>query len=173
MALILPYRGRHPRLHQSVFLAQDAVVVGDVEVGEGSSLWFKVVVRGDVSWVRIGKETNIQDSAILHVTGPDFPLVIGSGVSIGHGAVVHGCEVGDNCLIGIRAVVLDGAKIGESSIIAAGALVPEGAVIPPNSLVMGVPGKVTRKVGGKGLQRIRDTVEHYRVLVKDYREKSR
>ncbi len=168
MALILPYRGVYPKIHPTCYLAPDAVVVGDVEMDEGSSLWFKVMARGDVNWIRIGSETNIQDGSLLHVTGPDFPLVIGSGVSVGHGAVVHGSTVGDRCLIGIRAVVLDGSKIGEGSVVAAGSLVPEGMEVAPGSLVMGVPARVVRQVGERERKRIEDTIAHYRELNEEY-----
>lgn len=168
MALILPYRGIFPKIHPTCYIAPDAVVVGDVELGRGSSLWFKTMARGDVNWIRIGEETNIQDGSMLHVTGPDFPLFVGSGVSVGHGAVLHGSTVGDGCLIGIRAVLLDGSKIGAGSVVAAGTLVPEGMEIGPGSMVMGVPAKVVREVGPLERKRMQETIEHYRELVEEY-----
>jgi carbonic anhydrase/acetyltransferase-like protein (isoleucine patch superfamily) len=168
MALILPYRGIYPKIHSTCYVAPDAIVVGDVEIGRGSSLWFKTMARGDVHWIRIGEETNIQDGTMLHVTGPDFPLTVGSNVSVGHGAVLHGATVGDGCLIGIRAVLLDGSEIGAGSVVAAGTLVPEGMEIEPGSMVMGVPAKVVREVGPAERKRMQDTIAHYRELVEEY-----
>jgi carbonic anhydrase/acetyltransferase-like protein (isoleucine patch superfamily) len=149
-----------PRLAPDVFLAEGAVVAGDVEIGPRSSLWFHAVVRGDAESVRIGAETNLQDGAILHAD-PGFPCEIGARVTIGHGAVVHGAIVEDDVLIGMRAVVLNGVRIGAGSLIGAGAIVPEGRVIPPRSLVLGVPARVRRELSEDESARHRLAASHY------------
>ena len=123
MPIISPYGGRAPRLHASVFVAENAVVVGDVEIGEGSSIWFGTVVRGDVNHVRIGARTNLQDLTVVHVTSGTHPTVIGDDVTVGHRAVLHGCTIRDRCLVGIGAIVMDGAVVGPDAMVGAGALV--------------------------------------------------
>ncbi len=136
---------RQPELiHPSVFIAEGAHVCGEVTIEEGASVWFGAVLRGDVDTIRIGQRSNVQDLAVIHCD-PGFPCTIGEEVTIGHAAVVHGATIQSRVLIGIRAVVLNGARIGEGSIIGAGAVVTEGADIPPNSLVVGVPGKILRE----------------------------
>lgn len=142
--MIFSYKGITPVVHDSVFLAQGTCVIGDVHIGEGSSLWFNVVVRGDVNLVRIGQRTNIQDGSVVHVTHETHPTIIGDDVTVGHRATLHGCRIGNGVLVGIGAVILDGAEIGDSSMIAAGSLVAPGTKIPPRSMVMGIPGKVVR-----------------------------
>jgi carbonic anhydrase/acetyltransferase-like protein (isoleucine patch superfamily) len=134
-----------PRLGKDVFLAPNVVVLGDVEIGDGSNIWFNSVVRGDVNWIKIGSHTNIQDLCMLHVTGGKHPLSLGNGVIVGHRAVLHGCTVHDNVLIGIGALVLDGAVIEEGAIVAAGAVVTPGTVIPAHWVAMGTPARPTRK----------------------------
>lgn len=143
---IMAFEGHVPRIPASVTLMPGCVVVGDVEFGEGCSVWFNTVVRGDVNWIRIGANTNIQDGAVLHVTNGSAPLRIGSGVTIGHLAMLHGCTVENHCLIGMQATVLDGVIVGEESLVAAGAVVLENTIIPPRSLVAGVPAKVRRSL---------------------------
>ena len=137
----IEYNGQAPQAAAAAFVAPTAVLAGDVILEEGSSVWYGAVLRADTGRIRVGKDSNVQDNAVLH-TGPDLDVVIGDRVSIGHSAVVHGCTVGDDCLIGMHATVLNGAVLGQGSLIAAGALVTENTVIPPHSLVMGVPGKV-------------------------------
>lgn len=137
----IEYNGQAPQAAAAAFVAPTAVLAGDVILEEGSSVWYGAVLRADTGRIRVGKDSNVQDNAVLH-TGPDLDVVIGNRVSIGHSAVVHGCTVGDDCLIGMHATVLNGAVLGQGSLIAAGALVTENTVIPPHSLVMGVPGKV-------------------------------
>ena len=123
MPIIEPYGGRSPRLHASVFVAESGAVIGDVEIGEGSSIWYGVVVRGDVNAIRIGARTNVQDLSVVHVTTDTHPTILGDDVTVGHRAVLHGCTVRDRCLVGIGAIVLDGAEIGPDSMVGAGALV--------------------------------------------------
>ncbi|HDM78234.1 MAG TPA: gamma carbonic anhydrase family protein [Deltaproteobacteria bacterium] len=167
---IYGYRNKFPQIDPSVFLAPLSVVIGDVVIGEESSIWYHTIVRGDVNYIRIGEGTNVQDASILHVTREKFPLEIGNLVTIGHHAKVHGCVVEDRCLIGIGATILDGAKIGEGSLVAAGSLVTPGTQIPPGSLVMGAPAKVKKKLSPEEQERIVNTSKHYIELAAEYRE---
>jgi len=141
--MIFPFDEKTPLMAEGVFTAPDAAVIGDVQIGEESSIWFGTVLRGDINVIRVGKQTNIQDRAVLHVDH-DAPCIIGNLVSIGHGAIVHGAEIGDECLIGMGAVVLSHCRVGPGSVIGAGAVVREGTDIPPRSLVVGVPGRIVR-----------------------------
>jgi len=142
--MIRSYRGRTPQIPASAYIDPDAVIIGDVTIGELSSVWPGVVIRGDVNWIRIGARTNIQDGSVLHVMKDTHPLVLGDAVTIGHGVILHGCTIESNVLIGMGSILLNGAKIGSGSIVAAGTLLPEGAVVPPGSLFMGHPGKLRR-----------------------------
>ncbi len=142
--MIRSYRGRMPQIAASAYIDPAAVVIGDVTIGEHSSVWPCVVIRGDVNWVRIGARTNVQDGAVLHVMKDEYPLGLGDSVTIGHGAVLHGCTIESRVLVGMGAIILNNASIGAGSIIAAGTLVPEGTVVPPGSLFMGHPGKFRR-----------------------------
>ncbi len=164
--LILPFDGKRPQLAEDVFIAPGAVVVGDVSLGRGVSVWYSAVVRGDVHRITIGVDSNVQDGAVLHGTLGEWPVAIGARVSIGHHATVHGCTVEDDVLIGIGARVLDGARIGAFSLVAAGALVREGQVIPPRSLVVGVPGVVKRELNERELEILRRTPPRYRELAR-------
>ena len=167
--MILEYKGVTPQLDASVFVAPSACVIGDVHVGEKSSLWFNVVVRGDVNFIRIGSRTNIQDGSIIHVTRDTHPTVIGDNVSVGHSVTLHGCTVHDGCLVGIGAIVLDGAVIGASSLIAAGSLVAPGTQIPPRSLVMGSPGRVKRILTEDECRNMQSIADRYLQYQGDYR----
>ena len=142
--MLRPYRGVVPRVHPTAFIDDSAQVIGDVEVGEESSVWMAVVIRGDVHRIRIGRRSNIQDGTVVHVMNQTHPTTIGDNVTVGHAAVLHGCTVEDRCLIGMGAILLNGAHIGSDSIVAAGSLVVEEMKVPPRSLVMGSPGKVKR-----------------------------
>lgn len=159
--LILPFRGIEPIIHESCYLAPGACVIGDVILGEESSVWFHSVVRGDVNYVRIGRRSNVQDLCVLHVSEGTHPLNIGDDVTVGHGAVVHGCAIEDACLIGIGARVLDGARVGRESLLAAGSVVTPGTNIPPRSLVMGIPGRVKRTLTEQEVADIRDSARRY------------
>jgi carbonic anhydrase/acetyltransferase-like protein (isoleucine patch superfamily) len=167
--MILEHKGVAPQLAQSAYLAPGACVIGDVHVGEGSSLWFNVVVRGDVNSIRIGDRTNIQDGTVIHVTRDTHPTTIGNDVSVGHSVTLHGCDVHDNCLIGIGAIVLDGAEIGASSLVAAGTVVAPGTKIPPQSLVMGSPGRVKRVLTEDECKDIHSIAGRYLEYQEDYR----
>lgn len=165
---MFPHFEKEPVFGSRVFVAPSAILIGDVEAGDDVSFWFGVVVRGDVNWIRIGSGTNVQDGSKLHVTTDRFPLSIGDRVSVGHGAIVHGCTIGNDCLVGIGAIVLDGASIGAGSIVAAGALVPEGMQIPGGHLALGIPAKIVRPVSEGETQRIVTTAEHYVKLKNAY-----
>lgn len=145
------FNGKSPCIAGSCFVAKNAVVAGDVEIGRDTSIWFGVVIRGDEAQIRIGEESNIQDNATVHV-GEGIPAMIGSRVTVGHNAVVHGAVVEDDVLIGMHSVVLNGARIGRGSIIGAGAVVLESTEIPPYSLVVGIPGKVRGQIGEEQLK---------------------
>src|SRR3954452_1761008 len=152
--MLRPYRGQLPRVHPTAFIDHSAQVIGDVEIGEESSVWMCVVIRGDVNRIRVGRRSNVQDGTIVHVMKDTHPTLVGDDVTIGHGAVVHGCTVEDRCLIGMGAILLNGVTVGSGSIIAAGTLLPEGTQVPPGSLVMGSPGKVRRTLSDADLDEI-------------------
>jgi carbonic anhydrase/acetyltransferase-like protein (isoleucine patch superfamily) len=159
--MLRPFGGKSPQLGQGVFLADGAQVVGDVEIGDHSSIWFNSVVRGDVEKIRIGARTNVQDLSMIHVSSGRWGTTIGSDVTIGHRVVLHGCTVGDACLVGIGAVVLDGAEIGAEAMIGASALVTPGTKIPPRMLALGAPAKVVRALTDSELQFLRENAANY------------
>lgn len=159
--MLRPYRTRFPVVHESAYVDGSAQVIGDVEIGAESSVWMSTVIRGDVNIIRIGKRSNVQDGTVVHVMHDTHPTRIGDEVTIGHGAIVHGCTIEDRVLIGMGAIVLNGAVVGEDSIVAAGTLVTEGARIPPRSLVMGSPGKVKRALGDAEVASILEYAANY------------
>lgn len=159
--MIISYGEKVPKIHETVFIAEGSFIIGDVEIDEQSSVWFNCVIRGDVNYIRIGKRTNIQDGSVLHVTREKYPLIIGNNVSIGHGAILHGCKIGNNVLIGIGAVVLDGVTIGDGCVIGAGSVVTEGTVVPANSVFIGIPARFKKEVSEKERERILKTVDNY------------
>ncbi|BAT71597.1 conserved hypothetical protein [Thermosulfidibacter takaii ABI70S6] len=168
MGKMIAYKGVVPKIGKDVFLAEGSFVIGDVEIGDNSSIWFNTVVRGDVNYIRIGNSTNIQDLTMVHVTTAKYPTIIGDNVTIGHRAMVHGCVIGNNCLIGMGAIILDGVKIGNNCLVAAGSLVTQGKEFPDGVLIMGSPAKVVRELTEeeiKGFQRLAD---HYSALAKSY-----
>jgi carbonic anhydrase/acetyltransferase-like protein (isoleucine patch superfamily) len=166
--MLRPYRGILPRVHPTAYIDDSAQVIGDVEIGEESSVWMAVVIRGDVHRIRIGRRTNVQDGTIVHVMKDTHPTTIGHDVTIGHAAVVHGCTIEDQCLIGMGAILLNGVRIGTGSIVAAGTLLPEGAEIPPRSLVMGAPGKVRRTLTDSDVAEIQMYADRYVSYRLDY-----
>ena len=167
--MILEHNGIAPQIDASVFLAPSACVIGDVQIGEKSSLWFNVLVRGDVNYIRIGKRTNIQDGTVIHVTLKTHPTVIGDDVSVGHSVTLHGCTIHDGCLIGIGAIILDGVEVGESSMVAAGSLLTPGTKIPPRSLVMGSPARVRKELTDAECADFHSIAERYIKYQDDYR----
>jgi carbonic anhydrase/acetyltransferase-like protein (isoleucine patch superfamily) len=168
--MIRPHRGRLPVVDPTAFVDASAQVIGDVEIGAESSVWMQVVIRGDVHRIRVGRRSNIQDGAIVHAMKDQYETTIGDDVTIGHGAVVHGCEIRDRVLVGIGAIVLNGAVIGEDSIVAAGALVTERAVMPPRSLVMGSPATVRRPLTDDEVRSVLGYAQRYVQYRLDYME---
>jgi len=163
------FDGKFPLIHESVFLAAGARVIGDVELAENVSVWFNSVVRGDVERIRIGRNTNIQDNVTVHVTHFSNPTWVGEAVTVGHGAVLHGCTVKDRALIGMKAVVLDRAVIGEESLVAAGAVVLGGTIVPPGMLVAGIPAKILRPLNDAERKMVHDGSINYMMYVQHYR----
>jgi carbonic anhydrase/acetyltransferase-like protein (isoleucine patch superfamily) len=169
MAIIRAWNGKAPRIHESVYVAENAVVLGDVEIGAGSSIWFGALVRGDVNHIRIGARTNVQDYAILHVTSRTHPTVVGDDVTLGHRVTLHGCTVKDRCRVGIGAVVMDGAVVGENSMVAAGSLVPPGMIIPPGMLAVGSPARVKRELTPEEVDFFERSAANYQGYAEQYR----
>lgn len=159
--------GKSPADHGAAFVAENATLAGSVRLEEGASVWYGAVLRADTGRIVVGAGSNVQDNAVLH-TGPELDIVLGGGVSVGHSAVLHGCMIGDGCMIGMHATVLNGAVIGPGCLIAAGALVPERAQIPAGSLVMGVPGKVVRSVSEEQKAAIAANEAEYRELARQH-----
>ncbi len=166
---LFPYRGLLPEVHESAFVAPTASVVGDVEIGAQSSIWFGAVLRGDVMPIRIGARTSIQDNSVVHATGGWEPAIIGDDCTVGHSVILHGCTVGDRVLVGMGSVVLDAARIGDDVILGAGSLVTARSEIPSGVLAFGRPAKAVRPLTDDERQSLRDAVSVYVGLVDDYR----
>jgi carbonic anhydrase/acetyltransferase-like protein (isoleucine patch superfamily) len=171
--LILPYKGVNPKIGAGVYIAPNATIVGDVTIGDDSSIWFGTVVRGDVHFIRIGARTNIQDNCVVHVTNGIWPTTIEDDVTIGHGVIAHGCTIRSGCLIGMGARLLDGCVVGAESLVGAGALVTEGMEIPPRSLVIGFPAKVRRPLTEDELKNLRKSSPNYVGYKNDYLEQAK
>jgi gamma-carbonic anhydrase len=161
MALILPLGDALPRIGRDVFLAETATIIGDVALGDEASVWFGAVLRGDIGSIRIGARTNIQDNACVHLTDGISSTLVGADVTVGHGAILHGCTVGDGCLIGMGSILLDNCEVGAGSLVAAGTLVPPRMKIPPRSLVRGSPARVIREVTAEEGRMGPDGAAHY------------
>jgi carbonic anhydrase/acetyltransferase-like protein (isoleucine patch superfamily) len=166
---VRPFRKSQPRLGERVFVAHNATVIGDVALGDDSSVWFGAVIRGDVHRIRIGARTNIQDNCTLHVTTDTHAVTIGDEVTMGHGVIAHGCTIERGALIGMGSRVLDGAVVGEQALVGAGALVGEGMRVPPRTLVVGVPARVKRELTPEELARLEESWKHYVELKESYR----
>jgi carbonic anhydrase/acetyltransferase-like protein (isoleucine patch superfamily) len=162
--MIRPYQGKLPVIPASCYVDASAQVIGDVALGEHSSIWMNAVIRGDVHSIRIGSNSNVQDCSVLHGMRHRYPVIVGDWVTIGHNATVHGCVVEDACLIGMGVVILNNARIGEGSIIAAGAVIPENTIVPPRTLWAGVPGKQRRELNDAD----REMILHYAKNYLDY-----
>lgn len=160
MATILPFDGRSPEIDPDAWVAPTASLIGKVRIARDASIWFGAVARGDIDEISIGERSNLQDNAVIH-TEAGSPTIVGADVSIGHGAVVHGCTVEDGCLIGMNATVLNGAVIGAQSLVAAGAVVLEGTIVPPRSLVAGVPAKVRRELSDEEVAGLHGNAARY------------
>ncbi len=166
------FQAQFPQVSPSAFVQETAQIIGDVKIGDQSSVWFNCVVRGDINFICIGEETNIQDLCCLHVTHK-HSLVVGNRVTVGHGAILHGCEVGDDCLIGMGAIVLDGVQVGEGSLIAAGSLLTPGTKIAPGSLVRGVPATAIRPRSKEELEMIVQTAQNYVLYARQYQQQEK
>ncbi|PQP82016.1 gamma carbonic anhydrase family protein [Paenibacillus sp. PCH8] len=166
--MIIPYKGLQPQLHPSVYMAEGAKLIGDLRMGEDSSVWFNAVLRGDLAPIIIGQRCNIQDNAVGHVN-TDQPLIMGDDVSVGHSAIIHGCRIGTGSLIGMGAILLNGADIGEYTLIGAGSVVTENSKIPPYTLALGTPAKVIRELTDADLDRMSRTSLGYVTKGKEYR----
>lgn len=169
MALIKSFRGVEPRIHETAFVAENAVVIGDVEIGEQSSVWYGSILRADVNSIRIGARTNIQDASVIHVTSKTHDTVLEDEITLGHRVTIHGCYVETGSLIGIGAIVLDGARIGRNSLVAAGSLVTPNTRIPPRSLVMGSPARVKRELSEEEVKDLARFWQNYVQLSEYYR----
>ncbi len=167
--MILPHHGKWPQIHETAWIAPSADVIGEVDIGAESSLWFQVVVRGDVNWIKIGSRTNIQDHSMLHVTRRKCPLTVGDEVTVGHRVTLHGCTIGNRVLLGMGAIVMDEAVVGDDCIIGAGALVTQRTVIPPGSLVLGSPAKVARALKPEELAFLKQSAANYVGDIKEYK----
>lgn len=167
--MIAPYEGKVPKIGKNVFIAPTACVIGDVEIGEGTSIWYGAVIRGDRAKIRIGRNTNIQDNVTLHADA-ESPLVIGDYVTIGHNAVIHGCTIGDDCLVGMGSVILDDAHVQSGSVIASGSVVKEGGVIRSFCLAAGSPAEVKKELGPERSKKNRQGARTYCELAKAHRE---
>ncbi|HAP34965.1 MAG TPA: gamma carbonic anhydrase family protein [Bacteroidetes bacterium] len=166
---IITYQGITPTIDPSVFIADGVHIIGDVEIGKDSSVWYNTVIRGDVNFIRIGERTNIQDNTVVHVTNKKFPTHIGSNVTIGHSAVIHACTINDYSLIGMGAIVLDDAKVGPFALVAAGAVVTMGMVIPEGMLAAGVPAKIIRTLTDDERKFLIKSAQNYIDYVATYR----
>jgi gamma-carbonic anhydrase len=167
--MLLPFMGKTPKVDPTAFVAENALVIGDVEIGPEANIWFHSIVRGDVNFIRIGPNCNIQDACVLHVEKDGHPLILDQDVVLGHRVVAHGCRIKRSSLIGIGAILLNGAEIGEESIVGAGSLVTPGAIIPPRTLALGSPAKPARPLQERDFELIRRTLANYRDLKEAYR----
>jgi gamma-carbonic anhydrase len=170
VALVRRYRDKTPQVGEGTFLAETAVLVGDVIVGARSSIWYGAVLRGDVFHIRIGDETSIQDNAVIHVTQGRNATIVGSRVTVGHSVNLHGCTVRDRCIIGMGSIILDSAEVGERCIVGAGSLVTPGTVIPPGTLALGSPARPKRDLTADELEWLDVAAQHYVALALDYAE---
>jgi len=168
--MIEPFQNLHPKIHETAFVAENAIVIGDVEIGEQSSVWFGAVLRGDVNYIRVGKRTNIQDGSIIHVSSKTHPTIIEDEVTLGHRVTLHGCYVETGCLIGIGAIILDGVRIGRNSLVAAGSLVTPNTQISPRSLVMGSPARVKRELTDDEIHNQARFWQNYTELLRIYKQ---
>ena len=167
--MIRPFKGKHPQVHPTAFVEESAQVIGDVHIGEESSVWFNAVVRGDVFHVRIGARTNVQDGTVIHVSSGTHATILEDEVTVGHNVTLHGCYVERGSLVGIGAIVMDGARVGAESLVAAGSLVSPGTQIPPRSLVMGVPAKVKRPLTDEEAAGLAHFWKNYVEYTKEYK----
>jgi carbonic anhydrase/acetyltransferase-like protein (isoleucine patch superfamily) len=167
--VIREFNGIEPKIHESAYVTDDAVIVGDVEIGEDASVWYGSVLRGDVNFIRIGARTNIQDQTIIHVSSKGLPTIVEEEVTIGHRVTLHACHIERGCLIGIGAILMDGVRVGARSLVGAGSLLTPGTQIPPRSLVIGSPGRVKRKLTDEEIASLEQSWRNYVELASKYR----
>lgn len=167
--MIRPFNGIEPKIHDTVFVTDDCVIVGDVEIGEDASVWFGSVLRGDVNYIRVGARTNIQDQTIVHVSSKGLPTIVEEEVTVGHRVTLHACHVERGCLVGIGAILMDGVRVGAHSLVGAGTLLTPGTQVPPRSLVVGSPGRVKRELAVDELASLEQSWRNYVELKNQYR----
>jgi carbonic anhydrase/acetyltransferase-like protein (isoleucine patch superfamily) len=166
--VIKSFQEKKPKIHESAFIAESAALIGDVEIGENSSVWFGSILRGDVNFIRIGARTNVQDACVIHVDSGGHPTILEDQITIGHRATLHGCYVEMGCLIGIGAIILDGVRVREHSLVAAGSLLTPNTIVPPRSLVMGIPAKVKRELKDEEIENLEKSWRNYVLLSRLY-----
>lgn len=166
--MIRPFQGKHPQIHETAFIEESAQIIGDVVIGEQSSVWFNAVVRGDCYYIRIGDRTNVQDGTVIHVHNGRHATILEDEVTVGHNATLHGCHVERGCLIGMGSIVMDEVRVGEYSLVAAGALLSPGTIIPPRSLVMGVPARVKRALTDEEVRGLAQFWKNYIEYTRQY-----
>ncbi len=167
--MIKSFQNTTPKIHESAYVTDDAIVIGDVEIGAESSVWFGSILRGDVNYIRIGERTNIQDGTIIHVSREKHSTILENEITVGHRVTLHGCHIETGCLIGIGAIILDGVRVGENSLVAAGSLLTPNTNIPPRSLVMGSPAKVKRELADAEIADLEKFWRNYVSLSRIYR----
>lgn len=165
--MIMSFRSKSPKVDKTTYVANSVELIGNIEIGKNSSIWNGAVLRGDINYIKIGKNSNIQDNSVIHST-TNYPTIIGNNITIGHNAIIHGCKIGNNCLIGMGAIILKDVEIGDWCIIGAGSVVTEHSRIPSKSIVLGIPGKITRKITKKHKERIEKNWKEYCNLKKEY-----
>lgn len=168
--MIREFNGIAPKIDPTAFITDDAIVIGDVEIGADASVWFGSIIRGDVNFIRIGARTNIQDATVIHVSSETYSTVLEEEITVGHRVTLHGCHVERRCLIGIGAILLDGVRVGENSIVAAGSLLTPGTIIPPRSMVMGSPAKVKRELTDDEIAYLDKSWQNYVKLKQHYQQ---
>ncbi|CAN5468936.1 gamma carbonic anhydrase family protein [soil metagenome] len=166
--MIKPFKDIYPTIAESAFITDDAIVIGDVVIGEDASVWFGSIIRGDVNFIRIGARTNIQDGTIIHVSSKTHSTVLEENITVGHRVTLHGCHIESGCLIGMGAIIMDGVRVGHNSLVGAGSLLTPGTQIPPNSLVIGSPAKVKRSLTAEELAYLHKSWQNYVDLKKHY-----
>ena len=166
--MIRGFNGIKPKIHDTAFVTEDSVIVGDVEIGEDASVWYGSVLRGDVNYIRIGARTNIQDMTMIHVSSKGLPTIVEENVTVGHRVTLHACYIESGCLIGMGAIIMDGARVGRNSLVGAGALITSGTQIPPNSLVIGSPARVKRELTADELDSLEKSWRNYVELKNQY-----
>lgn len=169
--MIESFQKTHPNIHETAFIAENAVIIGDVEIGQQASIWYGSILRGDVNYIRIGNRTNIQDASVIHVSSKTHPTILEDEITVGHRATLHGCYIETGCLIGIGAIILDGVRVGEKSLVAAGSLLTPNTKIPPFSLVMGTPAKVKRELNDEEITNLEKSWRNYVLLSEIYRNR--